>query len=176
MLNQMQLGRLLRNARNSQVVPLQMNCKITIPAAAATQIIVADNTVKAVGLFDSNDDNVDKVFLIVIGRAENTYDGVNALDCTTATHNQWQINLGGAAWADLTNDQADGQMADGDWHCSALGVIHPFTFQFDVTSQITNIDGNIGVRLENANADSASFDVWCDVYLRIDWKINVKPT
>lgn len=154
-----------------QVVPIKMNCTQTLTNAAADKDFIGSNLTGAVGLVSTNDAKVQEVFLLLIGRAENSYDGDNELDCTTATHNQWKVNLDGGAYSDLVNEEADGQMLDGDWECLGKGIIHPFTFMFDVTSQLTNIDGKIGVRLENGRSDQASLIVIVDVYLRILWKL-----
>ncbi len=154
-----------------QTVPILMNSTHVLTNVAANKDFIASNTTGASGLISTDDSKVQKAFLLIIGRAENTYDGVNELDCSTATHNQWQMNLDGGAYSDLTNEEADGQMLDGDWECQSLGVIHPFTFMFDVTAQLTNIDGKIGVRLENGRSDQASLIVICDIYLKVVWKL-----
>ncbi|MBA7624015.1 hypothetical protein ES703_31419 [subsurface metagenome] len=69
------------------------------------------------------------------------------------------------------NEEPDGQMLDNDWRCYGKGIIHPFTFMFDVTAQVTNIDGKIGVRLENAQAEQDNLIVTCDIYLKVVWKL-----
>lgn len=154
-----------------QTVPIKMNCSQTLNNTQGNKDFVPDNATGASGLISTDDTKVQKIFLLIIGRAVNSYAGTNALDCTTASHNQWKINLDGGAYSDLVNEEADGQMLDDDWTCPVEGDIHPFTFMFDVTSQLTNIDGKIGVRLENGRSEQASMIVTIDVYLKIVWKL-----
>lgn len=154
-----------------QNCPIVMNTTQTLTNAAADKDFIASNTTGADGLMFTSDAYVQRVMLVIIGRAVNSYAGNNALDCTTATHNQWKINLDGGAYSDLVNEEADGQMLDNDWQAIGEGAIHPFTFMFDVTSQVSNIDGKIGVRLENGRSEQSSFIVTCDIYLKILWKI-----
>lgn len=153
-----------------QNCPIVMNTTQTITSAAADKDFIASNATGADGLMFTSDAYVQRVMLVIIGRAVNSYAGNNELDCTTATHNQWKINLDGGAYSDLVNEEADGQMLDGDWQAIGEGAIHPFTFMFDVTSQVTNIDGKIGVRLENGRSAQDSFIVTCDIYLKVLWK------
>lgn len=159
------------NSYLEQVVPIKMNCTQSLNNTAANKDFIGSNLTGAVGLVSTDDTLVDKVFLLIIGRANNSYDGDNELDCATAAHNQWRTNLDGGAYSDLVNEEADGQMLDGDWESLGKGIIHPFTFMFDITSQLTNIDGKIGVRLENGRSDQANLVVICDIYLRVLWKL-----
>ncbi|GAF88226.1 unnamed protein product [marine sediment metagenome] len=159
-----------------QLCPIHMNAPLvvangTIGAAAATKIFVADNVTGASGLISTDDAKVQKVFLLIIGRAVNIYAGANELDCATAAHNQWQMNLDGGAFADLANEDPDGQLIDSNWQCPVEGAIHPFTFYFDVTSELTNIDGKIGVQLLNARSAQDSMVVTIDVFLKILWRL-----
>ncbi len=154
-----------------QNLPILMNSTQSLTNAAGNKDFIGDNVTGAKGLISTDDTKVQKVMLVIIGRAVSSYDGDNALDCTTATHNQWKINLDGGAWSDLVNEEADGQMLDDDWQALSRGAIHPFTFMFDVTSQITNIDGKIGLRLENGRAEQDSFIVTCDIFLKVLWKL-----
>lgn len=154
-----------------QTVPVLMNTTQTLTNGAANKDFIASNATGAVGLISTDDAKVQRVFLFIIGRAVNVYDGTNALDCTTATHNQWRANLDGGAYADLVNEEADGQMLDNDWRCNLDAVIHPFTFMFDITDLVTNIDGKIGVRLQNGRAEQESLIVICDIYLKILWRL-----
>ena len=154
-----------------QTVPIKMNCLVTMTDMGATEYFIASNATGASGLISTDDTKVQKVFLLIIGRAVNTFDGNNGLACMAGTENQWQINLDGGAWSDLANEEADGQMVDDSWRCYSLGIIHPFTFMFDVTSQITNIDGKIGVRMEEADTIEDFLRVTCDIYLKIVWKL-----
>lgn len=165
------LQRIIDGLMFEQVVPIKMNCTQTLNNVAADKDFIGSNLTGAVGLASLDDTKVQQVFLLLIGRAANIFAGTNALDCTTATHNQWQINLDGGAYSDLVNEEADGQMLDNDWRCDVEGAIHPFTFMFEVGAQVTNIDGKIGVRLQNGRAEQADLIVTLDVYLRILWRL-----
>lgn len=158
-----------------QLVPLQMNAPLvvgngTINNTAANKVFVVANSIAAKGMISTTDASVQKVFLVIIGRAVNTYAGANALDCTTAAHNQWQMSLDAGAFADVANNAADGQMLDNNWY-TPEGGIHPFTFMWDVTAALTNIDGKIGVQLLNGRSEGASMIITIDVYLKILWKL-----
>lgn len=154
-----------------QTVPLAMNAEQTLNTTNANKDFISSNDRGAQGLLSTVNNDMLRAFLLIIGRAVNTFDGQNWLDCSTATWNQWMINLDGGGYTDLVNgSEPDGQMLDTDWDCEALAVIHPFTLMFDITSQLTNVDGNIGVRLANGCAEEASLVVTCDIYLKIIWK------
>ena len=169
------VGATVNDYRNTnfleQTVPILMNGLQTLTNAAGDKDFIASNVTGAVGLVDTDDTRVDKAFLLIIGRVVNNHAGTNALDCTTGTHNQWRANLDGGAYADLVNEEADGQMLDNDWLCPVQGAIHPFTLMFDVTALVTNIDGKIGVRLENGRSEQSSLIVTCDMYLKVIWRL-----
>jgi hypothetical protein len=154
--------------------PLQNNIEgsALLGTIHADVTFITANTIGATGLLSSDDTKVQKVQLIIIGICENQYAGTNYLDCSTATDNQWQWALDAGAYADLQNGAlADGQMVDGDWHCQGEGIITPFCFVFDITSGMTNIDGKIGLKLQNARAKQASLKVTLNtVALRVLWK------
>jgi len=114
-------SKLMKNVE--QTVPIKMNCEVTITQAGATVNFIAANATGASGLISVDDAKVQEVFLLIIGRAVNSYDGDNALDCGTATDNQWQIDLDNGGWTDLTNEEADGQMLDTDWLCHGKGML-----------------------------------------------------
>ena len=155
-----------------QIVPIGMNLTQTLNNTAANKDFLAANGRGASGLLYTQDTKVKKVYLILLGVAVNSYAGNNALDCTTATHNQLQIDLDNAGFADLVNGSStDGQLLDNDWRCPTEGGIHTFALEFDVTSQITNIDGKIGVRLANGRAEQASLVVTISAFLKVLWKV-----
>lgn len=155
-----------------QNIPIMMNSEQTLTGAAADKDFIATNTRGGQGLLFTDNARMEKAFLLIIGLAVNTNAGTNGLDCSTATHNQWRMNLNGGAYSDLVNGAfADGQMLDDDWWCQVEGAVHPFTLMFDITTQLTDIDGLIGVRLENGRANNASLIVTCDIYLKILWKL-----
>jgi len=87
--------------------------------------------------------------------------------------NQWQIDMDGGGFVDLVNgSKPDGQLLDNDWRCPAEGAIFSFAYPFDVTSQITNIDGNIGLRLANGRAEQDSLKVTIlTAYINVLWKV-----
>lgn len=155
-----------------QTVPIMMNSLQTLTNAQANKDFIATNTRGGQGLISTVDAKMQKAFLLIIGRVVNVFAGTNALDSTTAAHNQWMANLDGGAYSDLVNGAfADGQMLDNDWRCNVDGAIHPFTLMFNITTLLTNVDGNIGVRLENGRSEQTSLIVTCDIYLKVVWKL-----
>lgn len=152
------------------ILPLIMNSLQTLTNTQADKAFIASNTRGATGLISTDDAKVQKIFLHLVGVATNTFAGENALDCTTGTHNQWQVNLDGGSYTDLVNgSSADGQMLDNDWKTYAQGGNQPFHFMFDVTSQISNIDGKIGITLQNGRSEQSSLNVTANVFLRVLW-------
>jgi len=157
-----------------QTVPVRMNCEGTLTTVATSvDFITTVATIPAaVGLIDADFDNLAKVFLLIIGRAVNTFPGVNNLDCSVVVNNQWMMNVNGGVHADLQNaGKADGQMLDTEWECRVEGAIHPFTFMFDITDRLTALDDAIGVRLAGGRARQNSLIVTIDVYLKVVWKL-----
>lgn len=153
-----------------QVAPLAMNSLQTLTNTAADKAFIASNTRGASGLISIDNGKAKKAFLHLVGIATNAYAGENALDCTTAAHNQWQINLDGGSYSDLVNGAfADGQMLDNDWKTYAQGGTQPFHLMFDVTSQVTNIDGKIGITLQNGRTEQDSLNVTVNAFLRVLW-------
>ncbi len=155
-----------------QTVPVQMNRERTLTTLVGDATFITPAVAAAVGLIDADFTNLVKAFLLIIGRAVNTFAGQNNLDCTTATHNQWMMSVGAGAYADLQNGaKADGQMLDTDWECMALGVIHPFTLMFDITDRLTALNDTLGVRLAQARSRQDSMIVTIDVYMKVVWKL-----
>ncbi len=157
-----------------QTTPLAMNRERVVPSVAFDSDFIPSNSVIGVpvGLIDAEFVNISKVFLLIIGRAENMFAGYNDLNCTVATDNQWQVNIDGGAYVDLQNGaKADGQMLDTDWRCEVQGVIHPFTFMFDITDRLVALDDRIGIRLANSRARQINLIVTIDVYLKVVWKL-----
>ena len=155
-----------------QNVPIMMNSLQTLTGVAGDKDFIATNVRGGQGLISIDNTKMQKAFLLIIGRAANVYAGTNALDCTTAAHNQWKANLDGGAYSDLVNGAfADGQMLDNDWRCNVDGAIHPFTLMFDITTLLTNVDGLIGVRLENGRSEQSSLIVTCDIYLKVLFRL-----
>lgn len=169
------LAALEANRYVEEICPIINNAEgsALIGTTHADVTLIASNTQAATGLRSSIDALVQKVQLVIIGVAENQYAGINYLDCTLATDNQWQMNLDGGSYSDLQNgSKADGQMADLDWHCQVEGAQAGFVFTFDITSLMTNIDGNIGLKLANARAKQASLKITLQlVALKVLWKL-----
>ena len=151
-----------------QLVPLAINKSQPLTNTAANKAFITANSRKAEGLESTDDTKVEKIMLIIVGMVENTYAGTNALECATAAHNQWRIALGAGAWADLMNGaNPDGQMNDEDWRCKVEGAAASFSMVFDVTSQITDIDGNIGLQLENGRAEQDGLIITLSAFLKV---------
>lgn len=152
-------------------MPLAVNSVQSLDNTAADKDFIGDNVRGATGLLFTDDGKVRKVLLTITGSVVNSYGGSNAIDCTTPEHNQWQVNLDGGDWGDLVNgDNPDGQMSDNDWRLPVQGSSLGFNLTFDVTSQITNIDGNIGLRLQNGRAEQDGLIVTVSIYLTVVWR------
>ncbi len=157
-----------------QTVPVRMNCEATITSVVGNPVFITPvvGVPAAVGLIDADFDNLAKAFLLIIGRAVNTFAGVNNLDCTNPLHNQWMMSVDAGAYIDLQNAaKADGQMLDTDWECRVEGAIHPFTFMFDITNRLTALDHAIGLAISNALSRQDSLVVTLDVYMKVVWKL-----
>ena len=157
-----------------QTVPIRMNCEGTLTTVAADVDFITPvvGTPGAVGLVSTHALRLRRAFLLIIGRAVNTFAGVNNLDCTVATDNQWQIGIDAGAYVDLQNGlKADGQMLDTDWGCQVQGAIHPFTLMFDITDELDDPDSAIGVRLANARSRQDNLIVTLDVYMKVVLKL-----
>ena len=155
-----------------QNIPLVVNSTQTLNNTEGDKPFIASDTRGAQGLISTDDDKVQKVFLCIVGLAVNNFVGSNDLDCTNAVHNQWQINLNGGSYSDLDNSSnLDGQMLDDDWLCHVEGANFGYSLMFDVTSQITDIDGNIGLQLKDGKSEAASFVVTLSAYLKVLWKL-----
>jgi len=153
----------------SQTVPIKMNSIHTINNTAASKEFVA--AVVPAGLISTTNAEAKKVMLLITGTYLNTYAGTNALDCTTAAHNQWQYKAGGAgAYADLINAGADGQMLDNDWRCHIEGGAGSFNMMFDISTVADDdIDAAISVQLLNGRAEQASMEIVVNAYLIVLW-------
>lgn len=157
-----------------QTCPVLMNCEQTLTTVAGNKDLIASNSVDGIptGLVETDITKVVKASLLMIGRAVNSFAGQNNLDCTVAADNQWQVNISDGAYSDLQNDgKADGQMLDTDWECIGQGIIHPFTFMFDITSLMTALDNRIGLRLANGRSRQDSLIVTVDVYFKVVWRL-----
>jgi hypothetical protein len=151
-----------------QTVPLVVNVTKEITNTPTDLEFIPGNTRGATGILFSDTAKVKKVFLIIVGLATNAYLLANALDCTTPTHNRWKANIDGGDYFLLRNDDyPDGQMHDNDWRCPVEGASHAFPLMFEVTSQMTAITAKIGLKLENARAESSSIYLTIDAFLKI---------
>lgn len=157
-----------------QTCPLLMNSEQTLTVTAGDKDFIASNDTDGVptGLISDDISKVQKAFILIIGRAVNSFDGQNYLDCSTPEHNQWQVNIDGGAYSDLQNNgKADGQMLDTDWECYAQGIIHPFTFMFEITDLYMALTNKIGLRLANGRSIQNNLIVTLDVYFKVVWAI-----
>jgi len=157
-----------------QTCPIKMNCEQTIDTAIGDKDFIASNHGDGMptGLIQEDVSHLIRASILIIGRAVNDFNGLNYLDCSTATWNQWQINVDGGTYIDLQNSaKADGQMHDTDWYCAARGVIHPFTFMFDITSLVTSVTNRFGLRLQNGITVADSFFVTLDIYSKFTWRL-----
>lgn len=157
-----------------QTVPIKMNCTQILTTSVEDKDFIVSNSLDGIptGMVLDNFSKLKKAFILIIGRAVNSYDGENYLDCSTDTDNQWQINIDGTAYSDLQNNgKADGQMLDTDWECYAQGIIHPFTFMFDITDKYTALTNMIGLRLSNGRSIQNNLIVILDVYFKVVWAL-----
>jgi len=151
-----------------QVCPLAMNSTFELTPVAGDKDFVADDSRKPEGLISDTDIEAVKKFLHIVGTAVNTYSYANGLDCTNAAHNQWMMNMDGGAYSDLVNgSDADGQMIHNDWRTPLEGSVVSFHLMFDITDQLTNVDGNIGVRFQNAKSLQSSLYVTAYIFVRV---------
>jgi len=140
-------------------IPLANNLTQIIDTTRDNKDFIPANIRGATGLLSSSvpTAKAQLVSLVLLGEAVNIFAGSNALDCSTDTDNQWQIDMDGSGFVDLVNGtNPDGQMADSDWLCQIEGGVFSFAYLFDVTDQVPNIDGFIGLRLANGKSDEDS--------------------
>lgn len=151
-----------------QVCPIIMNKTFELtPVADDKDFTVFGDGRKAEGLVSVVDAEALKKFIHIVGTATNTYAYANGLDCTDAAHNQWQINIDNGAYSDLVNgSNADGQMLDNDWRTPLEGSIVSFHLMFDITDQLSNIDGILGIKLKDAKSLQSSLYVTAYIFLR----------
>jgi hypothetical protein len=124
----------------------------------------------ASGLLFTDDDKVQQAFLVVLGTAENLYDGDNYLT-GGATKNIWQLALGESPGAgDWVNLNPNGNMANGSWRAIIQGVLPSFPFEFHITSQLTDVDAKLNLRIKSALAAQDSFLPEISAGLKILWK------
>jgi hypothetical protein len=157
-----------------QTCPVIMNREQTISTVIGDKDFIASNSTDGIptGLIDEDISRLEKASILLIGRAVNDFNGINYLNCSTATWNQWQINVNGGTYVDLQNNgKADGQMADTDWYCVARGVIHPFTFMFDITGLVTSVQNRFGIRLQSGIAIADSLIITVDIYSKYTWRL-----
>jgi len=157
-----------------QTVPIVVSSRGTLTTVATPAIFLSSNSPFGVpvGLIPASITSLERAFLLIIGRAVNTFAGQNNLDCTVPTDNQWQMNVDGGAYVDLENDgKADGQMLDTDWECMVQGVVHPFTLMYNITGSLTSLTNRIGLMLQNSRSRQNNLVVTVDIYLKVVWKL-----
>ena len=152
-----------------QTMPIAVNLTQSINNTVGNKTFILAQDRGAVGLISTDDTKVEKVMLLLIGAVENTFAGTNALDRAMLPYNQWRIAPDNdTTWYYLVNGlNEDGQMLDEDWKCDVEGAGISFTMVFDVTSQVTDIDAEIGVRLEQGKAEQDSLIVTLNAFLKV---------
>ena len=152
-----------------QDVPLLNNKLLTISTVPADKDFIPPDTFGADGLISTDNTKVQRILLVVMGTAANSFDGANALDCPVSAYNEWQAVLDDGDYFDL---EPDGQMHTDDWPIEAQGAPHTFAFVFNVTNQIIpNIDGNIGLTIRNGCSKQDSLKVTVTAFLKVLWKL-----
>ena len=152
-----------------QDVPLLNNKLLTISTTPADKDFIPPDTLGADGLISTDNTKVQRILLVVMGTAANSFDGANFLDCPVAAYNEWQAVLDDGDYFDL---EPDGQMHTNDWPIEAQGAPHTFAFVFNVTNQIIpNIDGNIGLTIRNGCSKQDSLKVTVTAFLKVLWKL-----
>ena len=155
-----------------QTVAIAFNLTQDITDVAADKTFLAANCYNAQGLISSEDARVAKASILMLADVHNTYDGINALDCTAPAHNQWQWDLNNAGFTDLLNGtRASGQMNDNDWRSASKGATRSFVYMFDVTSALTDIDGKIGILLKDGKSEQDGLNVTLHLYLTVLWRL-----
>ena len=152
-----------------QDVALLNNKLLTISTVPADKDFIPPDTLGADGLISTDNAKVQRILLVVMGTAANSFDGANALDCPVAAYNEWQAVLDDGDYFDL---EPNGQMHTNDWPIEAKGAPHTFAFVFNVTDQIIpNVDGNIGLTIRNGCSKQDSLKVTVTAFLKVLWKL-----
>lgn len=153
-----------------QTLPLGVNLYETLTNVGANLNFIPAGVRGATGLYWTDDAKVGATFIILIGSVVNSFAGPNAIDCTVMTDNLWQVQMDAAGWLPLANGPfPDGQMNHLDWALPTQGSSLGFAWMFETTAQLTNIAGDIGIRLENSLALAAGLRVFLSVFLKILW-------
>ena len=152
-----------------QDAALLNNKLLTISTTPADKDFIPPDTLGADGLISTDNAKVQRILLVVMGTAANSFDGANALDCPVAAYNEWQAVLDDGDYFDL---EPNGQMHTNDWPIEAKGAPHTFAFVFNVTDQIIpNVDGNIGLTIRNGCSKQDSLKVTVTAFLKVLWKL-----
>lgn len=169
---------LLNRIHNTQgispwVIPLDYR-EVDLTSTAGTKTY-ASRTIAAGDLFNSKDGSsgeVDRVVLIAdIDYVEDS-GSANALNLTTATHNQWQINIGGGGADDCPFPNAgslNGQHITGDFECNNNSGGH-VTMRADITdltSSTIKDDVSQSVVLTLLNGRSVGNNLRLKVYTEV---------
>ena len=124
----------------------------------------------ASGLHFTDDDKLQEAFIVVLGTAENLFDGDNYLTGGD-TKNIWQLALGESPdpgdWVTLN---PNGNMADGSFRAIIQGVLPSFALEFYITSLLTDVDAKLNLRIKSALANADSFLPEISAGLKILWK------
>ena len=152
-----------------QTVPIAVNLtQDIIPTTGNIVFLDPAGGRAAQGLISTDNSKKQKAFLILLGDVHNEYDGENALNVDNTKNKwQWQLNNSGT-WLNFLQD---GSMKDEDWRCKVQGATRSFVLMFDITADLTDVDGDIGIRLYQAESEQISLNVTANAYLTILWKL-----
>ena len=171
-------GKVYRESKGliEQLCPVKMACKSYVDDGGndAEFILsdVNDDVGLPIGLLDLGISKLARAYLIMLGRAENFFDGENYIQKNVDGENLWQMNIDGGDFVNLSNGfKNDGAIEDGEWHAAALGVIHPFTYMFNITTHITSINNRIGIKILAGRAWNDGIEITIDVYVRYMWRL-----
>lgn len=157
------------------VIPLDYR-EVDLTSTAGTKTY-ASRTVGSGDLFNSKDGangEVDKVELVALISYSDDSGSANALNLTTATHNQWQINVAAGGADDLPFPNAgslNGQHITGDFETVGNGG-DSVTMIADVSDLATstlkdNVDQAIVVTLENGRSTGNNLRLKVATFLRV---------
>ena len=148
---------------------IAMNRPQTITSVAGDKTFIS--AVTPTGTIVTDNNNVEKVYLVVSMRFVNIYAGDNNLSAGT-----WKIKIGSQAYAVIPFPMAGGSgvMSAGDWDCQVEGGGGSVGYKADVTSLVQagseTLASAVSIMLENAQSAQNSIVVelsaWYEVVLK----------
>ena len=146
--------------------PLAHNQVYTVNTTKATKTIFSGKTANGLPSGFTQSD-VLKARIILNIAYLNRYNGANDLDLTTATDNQFKVQVNSGGFTTML----DGQMSDGDWEVDQQNAGGNLTLSLDVTSLLSDITTDtFDAEHENAVSDQNSFKVIVDAWLEVYWQ------